>query len=214
MAEQQSTVATPDARAAEMEQTWAIVRALLGGTAAMRKAGQALLPKWPKEDRESYAQRLAVAVLFPAYQRSVTTLAGKPFSKPVSIGDDVPARLRGWLDDIDLEGRNLHAFASDCMEQALGYGLGGILVDYPDATAAPATAAGVRTEADERRADRPSGDCVGPAGKHCANADRAPSKLGHHPSPPSLLLLVLPASVPAPSLVTRPNPASLRLTPE
>ena len=39
MAEQQSTVATPDARAAEMEQTWAIVRALLGGTAAMRKAG-------------------------------------------------------------------------------------------------------------------------------------------------------------------------------
>lgn len=152
MAEQQSTVATPDARAAEMEQTWAIVRALLGGTAAMRKAGQALLPKWPKEDRESYAQRLAVAVLFPAYQRSVTTLAGKPFSKPVSIGDDVPARLRGWLDDIDLEGRNLHAFASDCMEQALGYGLGGILVDYPDATAAPATAAGVRTEADERRA--------------------------------------------------------------
>jgi len=149
---EQKTVADPDDRIAEMTPAWDLVRALLGGTAAMRKAGARYLPQWPKEQIDSYRDRLNTAVLFPALSRSVTTLAGKPFSKPLTIGDDVPERLREWSEDIDLEGRNLHAFASDCMEHAVGYGLGGILVEYPRATEAPASAAGVRTMADEARA--------------------------------------------------------------
>lgn len=149
---EQKTVATPDDRVAEMTPAWDLVRALLGGTAAMREAGQKYLPRWPKEEQESYAARLGTAVLFPATSRTVTTLAGKPFSKPLTIGGDVPVRLAEWCDDIDLEGRNLHAFASDCMEHAVGYGLGGILVEYPKANEALATVAGVRTMADEQRA--------------------------------------------------------------
>lgn len=149
---EKKTVATPDDRIADLSPSWDLVRALLGGTAEMRKAGEKYLPKWPKEERDSYIARLGSAVLFPALSRSVTTLAGKPFSKPLTIGEDVPARLAEWSEDIDLEGRNLHAFASDCMEHAVGYGLGGILVEYPKATEAPTTAAGVRTMADEQRA--------------------------------------------------------------
>jgi Domain of unknown function (DUF4055) len=128
-----------------MRPDWALVAALLGGTRTMREAGQTYLPKWPKEETEAYTTRLSVSVLFPAYQRTVQTLAGKPFSKPITIGEDVPARFGPWLADIDLQGRNLDTFASDVMQTALGYGLSGILIDYPPAL-------GVRTQAQEQAA--------------------------------------------------------------
>jgi hypothetical protein len=103
----------------------------LAGTAGMRAAGQLLLPKWPNEEVKSYDQRLATAVLFPAFGRTVDTLAGKPFSKPLALSDDAPPQVVEWMQDADREGRNLHSFAADCMQAALGYGLGGILVEYP-----------------------------------------------------------------------------------
>lgn len=125
-----------------MQADWTLAAALLGGTTAMRAAGQAHLPKWPNEDDKAYECRRKVAVLFPAYQRTVSTLTGKPFSKPITLGDDVPPKIVEWLQDADLQGRNLDTFASDVMESALGYGICGILVDYPKAQ-------GVRTQADE-----------------------------------------------------------------
>lgn len=112
----------------------------------MRAAGETYLPKWPNEDAESYKTRLATSVLFPAFKRTVFTLAGKPFSKPLTIGEDVPPQLVEWAEDIDLEGRNLHTFAHDLMKFALAQGLCGILVDYP------VKPEGVRTKADEKSA--------------------------------------------------------------
>lgn len=126
-----------------MAADWALADALIGGTRAMRAARQALLPKWPNEDKDAYECRLATAVLFPAYARTVSTLAGKPFSKPVTVGEDVPSKLVEWLADCDQQGRDIHTFASDVMECAVGKGLCGILVDYPQSE-------GVRTLADEQ----------------------------------------------------------------
>lgn len=140
------TIATPSAAVNAMSPDWELARALLGGTRAMREAGQAHLPKWPNEEQKAYEARLATAVLYPAYQRTVTTLTGKPFAKALTLGEDVPGNIKAFCDDIDLQGRNLDAFASDIMESALGYGLAGILVDFPvvDQTA-------VKTLADERK---------------------------------------------------------------
>lgn len=150
---EQKTVATPIEAVLEMCPDWELTEALLCGTRHMRGAGEKYLPRWPNEDQKSYAARLAVAVLYPAYSRTVTTLAAKPFSKPLKVEDDVPAKLVEWLDDIDMQGRNLHVFASDCMELMLGPGLGCILVDYPDASkSVQPTAAGVVTQAEEQRA--------------------------------------------------------------
>lgn len=141
------TVRKQSSAVAKMAEDWPLIAALLGGTSAMRKAPQ-FLPKWPNEDQKSYDARLAVATLFPAFPRTIEVLASKPFSKPITIGEDVPARLKTWAEDIDLQGRNLHAFAASVCEEALGYGLSGILVDYPQAaglrTAAEEAAAGVR----------------------------------------------------------------------
>ena len=128
----------------QMADDWQLVGALLGGTKAMRRAGKTYLPQWPAEDTASYMARLATATLFPAYSQTISVLTGKPFSKPLTIGEDVPKRFAPWLEDVDLEGRNLHAFAADLCAEALGYGFCGILVDYPPTE-------GVKTVADEQK---------------------------------------------------------------
>lgn len=128
---------------AAMAESWSLIADLMGGTATMRRAGARHLPQWPAEDALAYKERLNTATLFPAYARTVSVLTGRPFSKSLTIGDDIPTRIRPWLDDIDLEGRNLHTFAADLFSNALGYGFCGILVDCP-------TAEGVRTVADEK----------------------------------------------------------------
>lgn len=126
-----NTVASRSKLVQAMAAAWDMVGDLLGGTAAMRAASTKHLPKWPNEGKDDYAARLSVAVLFPGYSRTVDTLAGKPFSKPLTVSEDMPPQISEWMQDADREGRNLHAFAADCMQTAMGYGLGGILVDYP-----------------------------------------------------------------------------------
>lgn len=143
--EKNNDVAKQSDAVADMAVDWALVADLMGGTNAMRAAGKKHLPQWPAEDDAAYKMRLQTATLFPAYARTVSVLTGKPFSKPIAIGEDVPDRIKGLMENIDLEGRNLHAFAADLCSNALGYGLCGILVDCPPA-------AGVKTVADEKRA--------------------------------------------------------------
>lgn len=128
-----------------MAEDWSLIEALMGGTKTMRRAGKKYLPQWPAEDQPSYNARLATATLFPAYSRTISVLSSKPFSKPITIGEDVPKKFEPWLENVDLQGRNLHAFAADLCANALGYGFCGILVDYPPAE-------GVRTVAEERAA--------------------------------------------------------------
>ncbi len=135
-------VAKPSALIAAMAEPWPMIDALVGGTNAMRKAGRAFLPQWPKEDGDSYQARLATAVLFPAFSRTAAVLAAKPFSQPMALGP-LPARIEALLDDIDNQGTGLHAFAADAMLACLHYGLFGVLVDHTPVT-------GARTKAEER----------------------------------------------------------------
>lgn len=142
-------VSTPSPKMAAMAADIELARTLMGGTAAMRAAGTRYLPRWPNEAQESYDCRLAVATLFPAYSRTVQTLTGKPFSKPIAVNDDVPPQIQALLPAIDSEGRELSQFAAQAMQCALAYGLAGILVDFPRMD-------GVQTLADQRnRGARP-----------------------------------------------------------
>lgn len=136
-------VQEPSAQVAGYAEDWQLVADLLGGTRAMRAAAARRLPKWPNESSESHQARLSTATLFPAFARTLGVMAGKPFSKALTYGDDVPTRIREWCDDADLQGTNLHTFAADLLAEALGYGLCGVLVEYPRTD-------GVRTVADER----------------------------------------------------------------
>lgn len=124
---------------------WPKIGALLGGTAAMRKAKETYLPKQPVEAQEDYNYRLDTSTLFPAFERTCGVMAGKPFAKELTL-TGVPPAVEALLGDIDGQGRSLHAFASECFDQAaIKYGFGGILVDFPK------TQGEAKTVADEKR---------------------------------------------------------------
>ena len=99
----------------------------------MRAAGEAYLPKFPKETTNLYQDRLDQSVLFNAFWRTCTTLAAKPFQKMVNLGDSVVGdeELKGWVENIDRSGRNLTAFAHDLLLDLLGYGVCRFAVDMP-----------------------------------------------------------------------------------
>ena len=111
----------------------------------MRVNGKTYLPQWPNESADSYRARLATATLYPAFKRTVKVLSSKPFSKALTLSDNVPARIVPWLDDADLQGRNLQAFLYEVMKDCVAYGISGVLVDYPKAQ-------GIATVADEKMA--------------------------------------------------------------
>jgi hypothetical protein len=128
---QQATPATPSPEVEAMAQEWPLITALLGGTSTMRAAGKEYLPQAPAESDAAYQYRLSTSTLFNGFRRTVETLAGKPFSEPLHLNDDVPPAIVEYEKDIDLEGRNLQAFAHGAIQTALAYGLAHILVDYP-----------------------------------------------------------------------------------
>lgn len=127
----QATPATPSAAVSAMSVDWPMIEALLGGTGAIRQAGKLYLPQAVAESEAAYRYRTQVSTLFNGLRRTVETLSGKPFSEPLKLGDDVPKQIVDYAEDIDLEGRNLQAFAHGVLRTVLSYGLSHILVDYP-----------------------------------------------------------------------------------
>ena len=131
-----------------MQKRAAVGTALLGGTTAMREAGQLYLPQEPAESPEAWTARLLRTVLFPAYEKTINTMVGKPFGAPIELGEDVPRQIQDACENIDLTGRDLETWASDVFRQTLSDGIGWAVVDYPQvptgATLADERVLGVR----------------------------------------------------------------------
>lgn len=115
-----------------MREDWAIVDPLMGGTRAMREAGEQLLPKWPKEEGEDYRNRLSLSTLFPAYRETVKNNTGRVFAEPIVLGDDVPPAIVDFTEDFDRQGNNLQVWAKSFFTQALSHGLCHALAEYPN----------------------------------------------------------------------------------
>jgi hypothetical protein len=139
-----STVDSQTAAVADMAKEWPQIVALCGGTRSMRDAGESLMPRFPGEDKDDYAARIAIATLFPAFSRTTEVNAAKPLSKAITL-EGFPTTLDDLLENIDGEGATLHAYAGSLMLECLRPGLVGVLIDVPPAD-------GVRTKADEDEA--------------------------------------------------------------
>jgi hypothetical protein len=131
-----------------MRTDWCYTEALMAGTRAMRAGGKQFMPKWPNEEKEAYEARVCTATLLPAYRRTVSVMAGKPFSKELTVkasSDQLQAEWKPWLDDIDRNGVSLNVFASEMMQEIVAHGLAGIYVDVPRAVpGTPVTVAAER----------------------------------------------------------------------
>lgn len=129
----QSKVATASKAQSKMVQESEIVRTLVGGTPAMRAAGEKYLPKAEAESQEAYKARLLRSVLFNATGKTVSDMTGKVFTKPIVLEKDVPAELVAFAENIDLTGRHLNVFARDVFADTMQPGIGYIYVDMPPA---------------------------------------------------------------------------------
>ncbi|WP_039029278.1 DUF4055 domain-containing protein [Leclercia adecarboxylata] len=138
-------ISTPNLDYGNMVQAWDINDALMGGTLYMRQLGEAYLPRWPKEDKEDYKKRLAVATLLPAYEETINQNVGRVFAEPIQLGENVPDALREFAKNVDLEGSRLDVWAQAFFSLAMQYGLSHALVDYPRIDAEQ-----VKTKADEK----------------------------------------------------------------
>lgn len=138
-------ISTPNLDYGNMVQAWDINDALMGGTLYMRQLGEAYLPRWPKEDKEDYQKRLAVATLLPAYEETINQNVGRVFAEPIQLGENVPDALREFTKNVDLEGSRLDVWAQAFFSLAMQYGLSHALVDYPRVDTEQ-----VKTRADEK----------------------------------------------------------------
>lgn len=138
-------ISTPNLDYGNMVEAWDINDALMGGTLYMRQLGEAYLPRWPKEDKEDYKKRIAVATLLPAYEETIKQNIGRVFAEPIKLAENVPDQLREYAKNIDLEGTRLDVWAQSFFGLAMQYGLSHALVDYPRVDAGK-----VKTKADEK----------------------------------------------------------------
>lgn len=142
-----ATVRTPGRAHTLNAERLTLYNALLGGTSAMRAAGELYLPQYERESDKVWRNRLDRAVLFNYFKRACASLAGRPFRNPVKVSKMSP-KLKPFLRDVDTRGTSLTSFAHTTFRSALARGLMGILVDYPTGPAdGPVTLAAAKQQA-------------------------------------------------------------------
>lgn len=111
---------------------WVMIETLLGGTEAMRAAGEAYAPKHAEETQEHYDDRIQGSVLFNMVEQTLDTLSGKPFTEPPKPGDDIPAAIVDQiLEDVDLQGNNLDVFVRRWFREGMSKAFAHVLIDMP-----------------------------------------------------------------------------------
>ena len=115
-----------------MEPHWILIEDLMGGTYEMRRKHRRYLPQEPREQDESYDNRLARSVCPPYYQRLERMLAGMLTRKPVRL-EEVSDTVREQLFDVDLQGNDLNIWTYELGRKMVRYGHVGVLVDAPAA---------------------------------------------------------------------------------
>ena len=112
------------------EPHWLMIEDLAGGTYEIRMKHRRYLPQEPREQDESYENRLARSTCPPYFQRLERMLAGMLTRKPVKL-QDVGDVQREQLFDVDLQGNDLNVWTYEAARKMIRYGHVGVLVDVP-----------------------------------------------------------------------------------
>lgn len=111
-----------------LAEEWHLIASLLAGVSAMRV--QLYLPQYEAETDRSYEARVSRSFLYPGFRRGIGLLTSRIFSKPITKSQDMPEKIAGFLDDVDLKGNGLDRFARAFFSNAAAFGQSHILVDY------------------------------------------------------------------------------------
>lgn len=130
-----SGVEIPNDQYFYMAQKWQLPLTLMGGVDKMREAGEAYLPREPKESKEAYRVRLARTNLFNVYRKTVTSASGQALMNPLVISN-VPRELEFLEKNATGDGRSITEIADEIIQQHLIYGKSHIMVDFPTSSSA------------------------------------------------------------------------------
>lgn len=110
---------------------------LMGGTSAMRNAGERYVEKGEGVSREAFESRMGRTVLLNVFRRTTNFLRGQVFQKQISIGDNDQAmrkeqlqQFQAWSEDVDMRGRNLTSWSGEVFRQGIVDGIVFALVDF------------------------------------------------------------------------------------
>ena len=111
---------------------------LMGGTEAMRRAGEKYIFRKEAEPEKAYTQRIARTVLRNAFAQTLGYYRGQVFSREVALdnkssgfSEENMARFRAWAEDVDQRGHNLTSWGGAVFTSGLVSGVTFCLVDYP-----------------------------------------------------------------------------------
>lgn len=122
---------TPSIAYKKMLPKWAMINALLGGTAVLRSLEKQYLPQHAEESNSNYNERLGRATLFNMFELTLESLVGKVFVDEVKMKDDAPKSIRDLEGNIDLQGTNLTTFCREWFRQSMAKGFAHVMVDMP-----------------------------------------------------------------------------------
>lgn len=111
------------------------VKALLGGTPAMRKAGKAFLPMFKSEKMDTengesdYKDRLSKATLTPYFEDTIKSMTGRVFYKPFTV-DQLHEAVQQYKNDFNMSGKSLSGVFESVFYEALAYSRSYVVVDY------------------------------------------------------------------------------------
>lgn len=132
---EQKTVDTPSAAYKAAQPALTMIETILGGTAALRAAGETYLPKEPAESPAAYTVRLGRTFLeAPGLEKAIQQFTDAVFQSDVEVENDTGA-LRDILDDTDGLGNNVTVFARQVFRSAVSYGMTFIQAGFPDTRA-------------------------------------------------------------------------------
>lgn len=120
-------VNTPHPQYDQMLGDWADARTAIAGEKAVKAQGAKYLPKPGGMDGPQFARYVERALFFGAADRTVQGLAGAIMLRPPTI--DVPDKLRDRFEDIGPEGESLDEVLSSLLDEQIGVGRVGLLVD-------------------------------------------------------------------------------------
>jgi hypothetical protein len=147
MSKEKATVETPSMAYASMVNKWWKMDTLLGGTQAMRDAGENMTPKHDHESEGNWDERVSGNVLFNMVDLTLRTWVGRPFGSQIQYTEDFSKHLKPLMEDVDLDGCNLDVYARRWFREGVAKAFSHTLIDFP-AMDVPVL---LRTKADDER---------------------------------------------------------------
>jgi hypothetical protein len=104
---------------------------LLGGTEAMREAGEDMTPRHENESETNWDERVSGNVLYNMIDLTLRMWVGKPFANQIQYTEDFAPHLKPLMDDVDLDGCNLDVYARRWFKDGVAKAFSHTLVEFP-----------------------------------------------------------------------------------